>query len=153
VATAAGQPLRALRLAGAAAALRKAHTNRPTPTEVAHLERWLTRARAAVSRSDAEAAWASGRELTPAEAIAEALAFDLSTIPRQSFDPLTPREREVAGLVGNGAGTHEIAERLVISQNTVRIHIERILSKLGLHSRAQLAAWTVQNNQQSTVAD
>ncbi|HEY8693476.1 MAG TPA: helix-turn-helix transcriptional regulator [Chloroflexota bacterium] len=74
-------------------------------------------------------------------------------MPRRSLDPLTPREREVAGLVGNGASTREIAGQLVISQNTVRLHVERILSKLGLHSRAQLAAWAVQSSQQSTLAD
>jgi predicted ATPase/DNA-binding CsgD family transcriptional regulator len=153
VATAAGQPLRALRLAGAATALREAHSNRPTPTELVRLERWLTRARAAVGRSDADAAWESGRQLTPAQAAAEALALEVSTMPRRSLDPLTPREREVAGLVGNGASTREIAGQLVISQNTVRLHVERILSKLGLHSRAQLAAWAVQSSQQSTLAD
>jgi non-specific serine/threonine protein kinase len=144
LAAAAGQPVRALRLAGAAARLRSEYATPPTPTEVRQLQRWLTQARAALSQRDADAAWTMGEQLTPEQAIREALALETKSTPRWRADPLTRREREVALLVANGADTRDIAEQLVISQNTARVHIERILSKLGLHSRAQLAAWTVQ---------
>lgn len=50
---------------------------------------------------------------------------------------LTPREREVLGLLADGLEQGEIANRLVITPKTVAKHIERILSKLGVHSRAQ----------------
>jgi len=59
-------------------------------------------------------------------------------------EPLTERERQVATLVARGLSTRQIAEALVIAEGTTRIHIEHILSKLDLHSRAQLAAWAVQ---------
>jgi DNA-binding NarL/FixJ family response regulator len=53
---------------------------------------------------------------------------------------LTPREREVLQLLAEGLEQSEIAERLVISSKTVASHIERILAKLGVRSRAQAVA-------------
>ncbi|MDQ0989234.1 LuxR C-terminal-related transcriptional regulator [Streptomyces sp. V3I7] len=53
---------------------------------------------------------------------------------------LTAREREVAGLVAQGLSNREVAERLVISKRTADTHVERILAKLGLTSRTQIAA-------------
>jgi CRP-like cAMP-binding protein len=55
--------------------------------------------------------------------------------------PLTPREREVAALVARGLTNREIAAGLVVTERTAATHIEHILSKLGLRSRAQVAAW------------
>jgi DNA-binding CsgD family transcriptional regulator len=66
--------------------------------------------------------------------------------PQAPADGLTRRERQVALLVASGATTREIAERLVISRNAARVHVERILSKLGLHSRAQLVLWATQQS-------
>jgi len=54
---------------------------------------------------------------------------------------LTRREREVAGLVAQGLTNREIAARLVLSVRTVEGHIDRVLGKLDLHSRTQLAVW------------
>lgn len=53
---------------------------------------------------------------------------------------LTPREREVLQLLAGGMDQREIAERLVISSKTVATHIQHILVKLGVHSRAQAVA-------------
>jgi predicted ATPase/DNA-binding CsgD family transcriptional regulator len=53
-------------------------------------------------------------------------------------DVLTPREREVAALVATGLSNREVAERLVISKRTADTHVEHILSKLGVTSRAQI---------------
>lgn len=53
---------------------------------------------------------------------------------------LTARELEVLGLLAEGLGQGAIAERLVISANTVSTHIEHILRKLGVKSRAQAVA-------------
>ncbi|MCX5610629.1 response regulator transcription factor [Streptomyces sp. NBC_00047] len=57
--------------------------------------------------------------------------------PHPGLDALTPREREVLGLVGAGLPNAEIAERLVLSAATVKTHVHRCMSKLGLSSRAQ----------------
>lgn len=56
---------------------------------------------------------------------------------------LSPREREVLGLLGRGWDTREIAARLVISPNTAKTHINRILGKLGLSSRTEAARFAI----------
>lgn len=58
-------------------------------------------------------------------------------------DPLTRREREVASLVAQGRSNREIADHLVLSERTVETHVSRILTKLDLTSRTQLAAWVL----------
>jgi DNA-binding NarL/FixJ family response regulator len=63
-----------------------------------------------------------------------------STKERQRPHDLTKRELEVLSLLAAGLEQVEIANRLVISPKTVSTHIERILSKLGVRSRAQAVA-------------
>jgi ATP/maltotriose-dependent transcriptional regulator MalT len=55
-------------------------------------------------------------------------------------DGLTPREREVLGLIAEGLSNRGIAERLVISEATAARHVFNIFTKLGVHSRAQAVA-------------
>ncbi|MFD7499081.1 ATP-binding protein [Streptomyces sp. NPDC059832] len=55
---------------------------------------------------------------------------------------LTRRENQVAELVADGLTNKDIAVRLTIAQRTAENHVERILTKLGLTSRTQLAVWT-----------
>jgi two-component system nitrate/nitrite response regulator NarL len=58
---------------------------------------------------------------------------------------LTGREREILALVASGDTNKQIAERLVISENTVKNHIKNILEKLKLDNRVQLAAYAVRH--------
>jgi DNA-binding NarL/FixJ family response regulator len=53
------------------------------------------------------------------------------------LDSLTPREREVLRLLGRGLSNTDIAQTLVLSDETVKTHVARIFSKLKLHDRAQ----------------
>jgi DNA-binding NarL/FixJ family response regulator len=68
------------------------------------------------------------------------VAFKRLGSPGGDSAHLTGREREVLQLLANGLEQGEIATQLVISGKTVGTHIERILSKLGVHSRAQAVA-------------
>jgi DNA-binding NarL/FixJ family response regulator len=58
---------------------------------------------------------------------------------------LTPREREVLPLIVQGLSNADIARRLFISVNTVRNHVQTIMKKLGVHSRAEVLAVSLQN--------
>lgn len=60
--------------------------------------------------------------------------------PRRGWGSLTPTEQTVAGLVADGLSNPQIAERLYISRHTVQTHVSHIFAKVGISSRAQLAA-------------
>ena len=110
--------------------------------------RWLTSPRKAVRTDVAERLWAQGRMLSLTEAV-ELADIELlhtsstSTAPANPLAaaPLTPRQLEVAALVGQGLTNRQVGERLIITQRAAAAHVEHILDKLGVGSRAQIAVW------------
>jgi len=60
-------------------------------------------------------------------------------------DQLTAREMETLALLAEGASSREIARRLSVSPNTVRTHVHNVLTKLGVHSRLEAAAFAVRH--------
>ena len=62
---------------------------------------------------------------------------------RAKEQALTKREQDVARLVAQGHSNRDISRQLVITEGTARVHVERILGKLDLHSRVQLAVWAL----------
>jgi DNA-binding NarL/FixJ family response regulator len=67
---------------------------------------------------------------------------DLAIVePTEHIDTLTDREREVLSLIGHGATNREIAEKLIISEHTVKSHLRSILNKLNIRNRQQAAVY------------
>jgi two-component system, NarL family, response regulator NreC len=61
----------------------------------------------------------------------------------KSYDGLTPREREILQLIGEGLTNQQIADQLVVSVNTVQTHRLHVMAKLNLHNKAQLTRYAV----------
>lgn len=87
-----------------------------------------------------------GEALQLREVVRRSLAKDRRR-PGASADqrgaPLSPREQEVAILVARGYRNRQIAETMVITEGTARLHVKHILRRLAFSSRAEVAAWAV----------
>jgi ATP/maltotriose-dependent transcriptional regulator MalT len=102
--------------------------------------------RQALGAAGFAAEYRRGGEMALDEAVAYALGRDRAGAVREpaatdNGPRLTPREVEIAELVGQGLSNRQIAEHLVISLRTAESHVENILAKFGFTSRAQVAAW------------
>ena len=90
-----------------------------------------------------------GAEITDViKAVADGrVLLDERTLTRRRVDhedptaDLTPSERKVMDLIGDGLSNREIGEKLGVAEKTVKNHITSLLSKMGLQRRTQVAAW------------
>jgi non-specific serine/threonine protein kinase len=105
----------------------------------------------AVLGERADGAWTEGSRMTLEEALGCALAEPAAAAAAPSPLQLSRREHEVASLVARGLTNRHIAERLVIAERTVEGHLERIRSKLGMHSRTEIAVWVVEHSASGSV--
>jgi DNA-binding CsgD family transcriptional regulator len=92
----------------------------------------------------ARAAAADARRLDMPGLLAAADTFLADAAKARAKDPLTPREREVAGLVAQALSNREVARTLVLSERTVESHVRSILAKTGLTTRTELTRWYLQ---------
>jgi len=68
----------------------------------------------------------------------------LPSLPTE-LQGLTEREREVLEQIARGLTNHEIAEKMVISEKTVKTHVSNLLDKLGLEDRTRAAIWALKH--------
>jgi DNA-binding CsgD family transcriptional regulator/tetratricopeptide (TPR) repeat protein len=95
--------------------------------------------RDAMGEEEFEAAWAEGAALPTEEAIAYAQrGRGARKRPTSGWASLTPAERDVVRLVGEGLANKDIAARLFVSPRTVQTHLTHVYTKLGVTSRVQL---------------
>ncbi len=107
--------------------------------DAAH-EEAVSAVRAALGDNDFDEAWAEGAALTIEEAIAYAQrGRGERKRPTSGWASLTPTERDVVRLVGEGLANKDVAARLFVSPRTVESHLTHVYTKLGLSSRVQLA--------------
>jgi predicted ATPase/DNA-binding CsgD family transcriptional regulator len=152
-----GEPERALRLGGAAAALRDAIGAAPAPNEQRRLQRRLAPAFRMLREPVTAAAWAAGRAMTPEQALdmrpsVQSLKPVCVSPPTSIVTPisypagLSTREVEVLRLVAQGLTNAEVADRLIISPRTVSAHLRSIFSKLDVRSRAAATRFAVEHD-------
>ena len=142
------RPEAVVRLAGAATRLRAAMGANRRPREDRRFQQAFTASLARLRPATGQAAWESGQSLNRAATLG--LARELLTFGEPAEPPghpvrsvshgLTPRELEIATRLARGLTNRAIARELLITEGTVRAHVEHILGKLGLRSRAEVAA-------------
>jgi len=142
------EPLRALRLSGAAATLRESIRARLAPRWQEVLHAVVIEPASKAAGAQAVTAWDEGMQMRLDEAIGYAMAAlpagPVSAKPdikAQSRDVagLSPREVEVADLVVQGMTNRQIAAHLKIAERTAEGHVERIRRKLNVRSRTRIA--------------
>ena len=117
----------------------------PLEARLAGLDR--QRLRAVMGAEAFETEYAAGRTLDPAQVVAALDSKDTAAgharaaASGEAALVLTPRELDVLKLVAQGLSNPDIAQRLFLSEHTVHRHLANILRKLGLSSRAAVAAW------------
>ena len=168
LAAARDEPGRAVRLAGAALALLDAVGHGPSPSARALADQLLDSARRSLGETVVADLLAEGSAMRADEAVRYATGGGRAGLagngaaaapgeprPVQAGDgaalgpalaptALTAREREIAILIARGLTNRGIADELVISPATAARHVANIFTKLGLRSRAQVAAWVAE---------
>jgi predicted ATPase/DNA-binding SARP family transcriptional activator/DNA-binding CsgD family transcriptional regulator/Tfp pilus assembly protein PilF len=145
-----GEDMRAARLWGAAATQREAIAIHWNLAERMLHEPQLIAAQSRIDEALWEAGFAEGRAMALEKAVEYALAEEepdpsTASVPERSpaaeaMGDLTRREGQVADLVARGLTNRQISEELFISERTVDVHVRKILKKLRLRSRTQIAA-------------
>ena len=159
IALAEGQVAWTVRLFAAANAVRSAHGYySPLGMKQPFYDQTVAGARTQLGEKAFAALWAEGQQLTPLQALtAEARApittsgpkaVSTSTLPPLAASPggLTAREVEVLRLVAMGLSKNQIAEQLVLSPNTVNVHIQSIYGKLGINSRSAATRYAMEHH-------
>ena len=158
LASVAGRPRRAARLYGAAEALRETTgVKLADPADRAERDRQVEEVRRRLGAHTFTAEWSAGREMSADDGVRLALRLGWADAPdgaaeasggRKRSSVLTRREMEVAVLVARGLTNRQAAEQLLVASRTIETHLEHIFGKLGVQTRAEVAAWAARNETQ-----
>jgi predicted ATPase/DNA-binding NarL/FixJ family response regulator len=144
---------RSIFLVGAAHSLRAAIGVPLPPMDAAEVDQLLAIARKNLDAETANTAWIHGQSMTANQALAEIDSAHMVELPRLSerrvrqsnvnrretkgTEALNQRELEVLGLIVLGLSNRKIAERLILSEGTIKWYTTQIYSKLNVQNRAQ----------------
>lgn len=140
VAVAEDDPVRAAELIAASDHLIEAMGGQHQPQNRARYDRVIADLRVSLGEQRFDEACERGRALSFERAV-ELARRERRRRPEST--KLSDREHEVAQLVGRGLTNRQIAEALCISPHTAERHVERILAKLKMASRVEIATWVV----------
>jgi non-specific serine/threonine protein kinase len=146
-ASADGAPRFAAILLGASEAARITAGVSIPPHVQADRDKTAGTARAGLGDEPFDDAWTAGRGMAVDEAVAFALAGRHTEDRRTGA--LTEREEQVAALVAEGLTNRQIAAALFVTERTAENHVQHIMNKLGVTSRAQVAVWAATRGLQS----
>jgi predicted ATPase/DNA-binding CsgD family transcriptional regulator len=147
-----GDAVRAVRILGAATALRDAYDLPLMPIYHSRRDRIVNAARKDLGSVAFAAAWDLGQAMSLDDAIAEAVSDPVATGTKDqpgkaagspAWAGLTARELDVLRLLVEGRADREIAEALFIGTRTVQTHVANLFAKLGVNARAEAAAVAV----------
>jgi predicted ATPase/DNA-binding CsgD family transcriptional regulator len=112
-------------------------------------QRAVDAARDSLGRTRFTELWNTGQAMAEGDVVkiassdqaGAALGTAATETGRAQPNRLTRREAQISELIAEGLSSHDIARRLGITRRTAEAHTEHIMTKLGVHSRAQVAAW------------
>ena len=140
IAGGAGDHAEATRLGGAAARLRDERVHRQLTIHQHRIDATLATARIHLGDEAFEVAWSEGQSLDMAAAVAFARrSRGERRRPPFGWDGLTPTEMSVVEAAAEGLTNPQIAERLLMSRETVKSHLSHVFAKLGVSTRSELA--------------
>lgn len=110
---------------------------------------WIRKSASAAELADALSLAARGQASVPPDMLAQVIRrlAATGTVAREAAEllsSLTPRERDVLEAMVEGLSRREIAERLFLSVNTVRTHVQHVLAKLHVHTALEAVAVAIQ---------
>jgi two-component system NarL family response regulator len=110
---------------------------------------WIRKSASATELADALCLAARGQASVPPDMLAQVIRrlAATGTVAREAAEllaSLTPRERDVLEAMVEGLSRREIAERLFLSVNTVRTHVQHVLAKLHVHTALEAVAVAIQ---------
>ena len=146
----AGQFQTAAKVFAAAAGLRAPINSVIDPVDQPEHERFLSTLWDRLGQEPFTACWEDGKAMQVRDAVACALSEPEVTthaVPisdKEKYQGLSRRERETASWIAQGKSNREIAREMTIGEKTVETYVTRILNKLGVNSRVQIATWAVE---------